>query len=283
MATAPETHTPLADAFERDGYAFPIRAISAERAAHLRRLMEEGEASAPTDEVKGLVTGLPAMMMPEYHDLIRDPALTDPVSEILGEDLLVWGCHFFTKEPRTKSFVSWHQDLTYWGLDQADKVTAWLALSPVTVESGCMRFVPGSHTREIVPHTDTFDPDNLLTRGQEIAVDVDDKDAVDVVLQPGEMSLHHGRIFHASHPNSSDDRRIGLAIRYIKPSMRQTTGVKTIVVQARGSDPYGHFEATPRPEGGFAETDVERCREALRRRDGILYEGAAETGRRHQG
>lgn len=280
MAAPSPSDSPLNAAFGRDGYAFPIRAMTADRAASLRCILENAEATAPDATIKGMVTGLPHMMLPEFYDIVRDPALTDPVAEILGDDLLVWGCSFFTKEPRTKSFVSWHQDLTYWGLDQADKVTAWVALSPATVESGCMRFVPGSHTEQIVPHKDTFDPDNLLTRGQEIAVEVKDADAVDVELQPGEMSLHHGRIFHASHPNASDDRRIGLAIRYIKPSMRQTSGVKTLAVLARGEDRFGHFEISQRPTGGFAATDIERCREAFRRRETILYNGAADTGRR---
>ena len=270
----------LADAFRRDGYVYPIRALSEEVATSLRRTLEAAEAAAPDAEVKSMVTGLPHLILPEFYDIVRDPALTGPVSEIMGEDLLVWGCSFFTKEPRTKSFVSWHQDLTYWGLDDADKVTAWVALSPATVGSGCMRFVPGSHTQQIVPHKDTFDPDNLLTRGQEVAVDVKDEDAIDVELQPGEMSLHHGRIFHASHPNASDDRRIGLAIRYIKPSMRQTSGVKTIAVLARGEDRFGNFELAGRPQGGFADADIECCREAFRRREKILYSGAADTGRR---
>lgn len=270
----------LADAFRRDGYVYPIRALSEDAAVGLRRTLEEAEAAAPDAEVKSMVTGLPHMILPEFYDVVRDPALTGPVSEIMGEDLLVWGCSFFTKEARTKSFVSWHQDLTYWGLDDADQITAWVALSPSTVESGCMRFVPGSHTQQIVPHKDTFDPDNLLTRGQEVAVEVKDGAAIDVVLPTGKMSLHHGRIFHASHPNGSDDRRIGLAVRYIKPSMRQTSGVKTIAVLARGEDRFGNFELAERPTGGFAKADIDRCREAFRRRDEILYDGASDTGRR---
>ena len=79
--------------------------------------------------------------------------------------------------------MSWHQDATYWGLSAPDVVTAWVAFTPSTVESGCMRVVPGTHTRQ-VPHKDTFAENNLLSRGQEIAVDVDEDDAVDVVLRP---------------------------------------------------------------------------------------------------
>ena len=120
--------------------------------------------------------------------------------------------------------MTWHQDLTYWGLDDMDEVTAWVALSPSTTESGCMRFVPGSHKRSLVEHVDTFADDNLLTRGQEIAVDVDESAAADVELRPGQASLHHGHLFHSSGPNTTPDRRIGAAIRYITPSMQQRGG-----------------------------------------------------------
>ena len=88
-------------------------------------------------------------------------------------------------------------------------MTAWVALSPATIESGCMRFVAGSHKQPIVPHFDTHAEQNLLTRGQEIEVEVEEADATDVVLRPGQVSLHHGHLFHASNPNDSDDRRIG--------------------------------------------------------------------------
>ncbi len=137
-----------------------------------------------------------------------------------------------------------------------DAVTAWVALSPATRESGCMRFVAGSHLREIVEHRDTFSAKNMLSRGQEIAVAVDDSEAVDVLLEPGQMSLHHGRTFHASHANRSSDRRIGLAIRYIAPSMKQTGERRTVAVLVRGEDRYGHFELAPPPSGIHAPSGL---------------------------
>ena len=118
--------------------------------------------------------------------------------------MLVWNASFFIKEPQTEDYISWHQDLTYWGLTESHEVTAWVALSPSTVESGCVKFVPGTHNGCIVEHTDTFDDKNLLSRGQELAVTVNEDDAVSVVLQPGEMSLHHGQVFHGSHKNSAN-------------------------------------------------------------------------------
>ncbi|MGB0506398.1 MAG: phytanoyl-CoA dioxygenase family protein, partial [Pikeienuella sp.] len=148
----------------------------------------------------------------------------------------------FIKEPQTKAIVSWHQDLTYWGLGATEKqCTAWLALSPATTESGCMKFVAGSHKNPILPHRDTFAEDNLLSRGQEIAVDVDEDDATPIELQPGQMSLHHGLMFHGSGPNVSDDRRIGVAIRYVTPEVAQEMADKDYAMLARGCDRIGNF------------------------------------------
>ena len=76
----------------------------------------------------------------------------------------------------------------------------------------------------------------LLTRGQEIAVDVDEADGVDVVLETGQSSMHHGHLFHASGPNTSGDRRIGSAIRYIKTSMKQRSGDRSLVAHVAGED-----------------------------------------------
>ena len=109
---------------------------------------------------------------------MRHPRVLDAVESIVGPDILVWGTSFFIKEPRNKSFVSWHQDLTYWGLDPADIVTAWIALSESTYENGAMRVIPATHTMQVVPHKDTFAADNLLSRGQEISVEVDEAKAV---------------------------------------------------------------------------------------------------------
>lgn len=141
-----------------------------------------------------------------------------------------------------------------------------------------MRFVPGSHRQRIVTHIDSFADDNLLSRGQEIAVDVAESDAVDVVLKPGQASLHHGHLFHASGPNQTDDRRIGVAIRYITPSMQQKTGDRSLVAHVSGEDRYGHFTVAGSPKGRLLESDFELCRQdvAIKRR--ILYEGAEQSG-----
>ena len=260
----------LVEDYARDGYFFPIRVMSEADAAACRAELEKAEAMvAGVEDGRRYFRDYSNVALGFVDRICRSPAVTDPVAAILGEDLLVMGASFFIKEPRTTAYVSWHQDLHYWGLEGDDEVTAWVALSPATPESGCMRFVAGSH-RDIVEHRDTFHKDNLLTRGQEIAVEVDEADAVDVVLRPGEMSLHHGRVFHASNRNGSGDRRIGLAIRYIPTRMKQMAGASLCATLVRGEDRYGHFHLVEGGSGLLSEGDIERHHEVSERRRRVL-------------
>jgi ectoine hydroxylase-related dioxygenase (phytanoyl-CoA dioxygenase family) len=267
MFDAPEK---LAATYDRDGFYFPIRVMSETQAAAYRADLERAEAMVVgREDGRRFFREYANVALGFVDEICRSPAVTDPVAALLGDDLLVMACSFFIKEPKTTSYVSWHQDLHYWGLEGDDEVTAWVALSPATAESGCMRFVAGSH-REIVDHRDTFHQDNLLTRGQEIAVEVDESDAVDVVLRPGEMSLHHGRVFHASSRNRSDDRRIGLAIRFVPARMKQMAGASLCATLVRGEDRYGHFHLVEGGSGLLSEADVARHQEVSDRRKRVL-------------
>ena len=174
----------------------------------------------------------------------------------------------------TEKFVSWHQDLAYWGLDGIDEVTAWFAMTPATIDNGCMRFVAGSHN-QWAQHEDRYHPDNMLSRSQEISVNVSEKDAVEVTLDAGEISLHHGRTFHASHANRTEDRRIGLAFRYIMPSMRQPHTKNATAMLARGADSYGHFELIEPPTSLFAPEDIVRLKKIFTAENPTYYQGAA--------
>jgi non-haem Fe2+, alpha-ketoglutarate-dependent halogenase len=115
-----------------------------------------------------------------------------------------------------------------------------------------MRVIPGSHKLDQAPHRDTFSANNLLSRGQEIMVEVDESKAVELPLQPGEMSLHHVRLIHGSAPNPSAKRRIGFAIRYVPTYIRQAAGTRDSATLVRGVDEYGHFEPEQRPEFDMA-------------------------------
>ena len=260
--------------YERDGFFFPVRVMDARCAAAYRTTLESFEADLSADpETRKLALLNAAYLLPFVDQICRLDSVLAPVKQILGPDILVWNAGFFIKEPRTADFISWHQDLTYWGLDDSHEVTAWVALSASTVESGCVKFVAGTHTHDIVEHRDTFHKNNLLSRGQEVAVAVNEDEATSVVLEPGEMSLHHGKVFHGSHANSSDDRRIGLAIRYISPDMQQTIAEKTTAKLVAGKDNYGHFRLAGQPRGVVDVDDLASVRENLRIQQQFLFAG----------
>ncbi len=274
----PQLPDNLADAYEKDGFVFPIDVIDEVEAQRLRDDLETAEAEMSHDPEKlGLVRAYPDRLLPSFDRAVRHPTILAAVKEILGPDLMVWNAGLFSKDARSPHIVSWHQDLTYWDLDQLDEVTCWLALSPATRQSGCMQFIPGSHKLDAVAHKDTFSEDNLLTRGQEIAVEVNQDDAVYVELRPGQASLHHGHLFHASDPNNSDDRRLGIAIRYVRPSMKQKSGEKTLVTLVAGNDDFGHFKTVAAPSGRLAPDDFELCRQDAEIKRRLLYQGAEEA------
>src|SRR5215468_4242679 len=185
--------------YARDGYVAPIRVLSPAQARSYRQRLEVIEASARLP-----AGGLPSksnFLLTWVDEIVRHPEVLDAVECLIGPDILVWGTSFFIKEARNKSFVSWHQDLTYWGLEPDTIVTAWIALSESRSENGAMRVIPGTHTSTIIPHRDTFSSDSLLSRGQEISVEVDEGKAVTLELDQGEMSLHHVKLIHGSEPN----------------------------------------------------------------------------------
>ena len=218
----------------------------------------------------------PHLFLKWLSDLIRDPRILDPVEDVLGPDILCWNSGFFVKNAHDPARVTWHQDSTYWGLSKPDIVTAWVALTPSTVENGCMRVIPETHTSDQLPHRDTFGKNNLLTRGQEIAVEVDESRAIDIVLRPGQMSLHHVRLVHGSEPNQASIRRVGFAIRYVATHVEQLTGEQDSATLVRGNDRYGHFLLEPSPVSDFHPDALAFHAKALETFTRIVYSGAAQ-------
>lgn len=246
-------HTLSSDAvrfYTENGYVAPIRAFPAAEAARFRARLEEFEAQHA--DQKHILRNKTHLVLQWADELIRHPGVLDAVEQVIGPNILCWSSSFFIKEPHDPSFVSWHQDSTYWGLEPPEVVTAWVALSESVAANGAMRVVPGTHKMDQVAHRDTLAADNLLSRGQEIAVDVDEAQAVALELQPGEMSLHHVRLFHGSEPNPSARRRIGFAIRYLPTHVRQVVGMQDSATLVRGVDKYGHFLPERRPEADLA-------------------------------
>lgn len=233
-------------AYAKAGYVSPVRVFSADAAAAFRGKLEALEA-AKGGTLSGTLRFKPHLLHPFLADIVYDTKVLDAVEDIIGPNILAWSSAFFIKEPRDGGFVSWHQDSTYWGLSAPNVVSAWVALTPSTPANGCMRTLPGTHTREQMNHTDTHAVDNMLSRGQVVDAPIDQTAAVDIELQPGEMSLHHVRLVHGSAANTSNDRRIGFSIRYIPPEVHQTDRAWDSASLVRGTDSFGHFEHEPRP------------------------------------
>ena len=258
-------------AFNEEGYLTPIDVMSSQEAekfcANYYRVQKENDT-----DLTLILRSKPHLVFPWLFNLVKNPAVTDPVSSILGPNLLAWGTSFFAKPANKPGFVSWHQDANYWGLEPHDVLTAWIAFTPSLRENGCMRIVPGSHLKGSLEHKDTFSKDNLLTRGQEISVEVDEKEAKDIILSPGQMSLHHVSIVHGSDPNTSSIDRIGFAIRYISTHVKQNGG-RTSATLAKGTDEYNHFDLEPYPESELAIKSKNYREKALKRQHKILYRG----------
>ena len=277
------THEPTHDkqTYDKNGYLCPINVITPQEAASHRAMLEgletrfEGKLPNPLSHylrvAAHLATDLPLQ-------IARDPRVLDKVEKILGPDLMLWSCEYFIKEAHSPKIVSWHQDLTYWGMDGSDhEVTAWIAISPATKASGCMKFVPGSHTQHIVPHTDTFDENNQLSRGQEVAVDVDEDDAIFAEIQPGQMSLHHGRLFHGSGPNTTDDRRIGLVLRFIRPDTPSTSQGQDYAMLVRGVDRHGTRRNIAPGAGNFTAAQMRLYGEVAGKQNEVFADGLGDA------
>jgi non-heme Fe2+,alpha-ketoglutarate-dependent halogenase len=241
----------IADTYERDGYVSGIDIFPAEEIAAYRSQFDELEDRLGKETTE---TGLVQRHL-EYEfiwQLSSDERILDVIASCIGNDVMLLATHFFCKYPAgdTEKFVAWHQDVTYWGLDPAEMHTAWVAVDKSDRENGCMQTVAGSHTGGIAPHGNSARAGNLLSVNQEIADEHIDKSMVrHLELEAGQISIHHGKVYHSSNSNISDRRRCGLTLRFIRPEVRQVDPAKNNFkpVLLRGVDSYNHYPATPPP------------------------------------
>ena len=263
-------------AYEERGFHFPVPVLSEAEAAACRARLEafEREQGHPLQGKQRIKTNL---LFPWMDELMRDPRILDPVESIIGPDILCWGAHMFVKEASSPAFVTWHQDHQYWGLDSGSVMTAWLALSPASLEAGCMFMAPGTH-RKHLPHEDTFESDNMLTRGQRVVEGIDEDAAVAMPLRTGEMSLHNVRIAHSSKPNRTPDRRIGIAFRFMPASTRQQLAEWDSASLVRGRD-HGNFVPEPRPTRDMDPECIAFHTRAVENELSFLYPDAARQRR----
>jgi ectoine hydroxylase-related dioxygenase (phytanoyl-CoA dioxygenase family) len=207
----------LLEQYERDGYVVVREVLDRDRmvdaGAHVDWLIERHPDLSGEDLGHELVADDPF-----WIDLVSDPRLLDLAARFVGDDLALFASHYICKPAGTGRPVLWHQDAGYWPLDPMVAVTLWLAVDPSTPENGCLRVVPGSHRDGVHERRERADVVSVF--GDESAVEVDEESAVDVVLQPGDVEIHHPALLHSSGPNLSSMRRCGLTIRYIPTSTR---------------------------------------------------------------
>jgi non-heme Fe2+,alpha-ketoglutarate-dependent halogenase len=232
------------EGYEREGILFPLAALSPGEVAKFRAAFGELEARlGGRPQHRQLIQ--PHLCYRWAYDLATQPAILDAVEALIGPDILVHSASVFPKYPREPDHILWHQDGYYWGLSAPRLVSAWVALTDSNVENGCMRVVAGTHKLAVLPHAKSRSEMNARL-SLEVAVEVDEARATNVVLDAGEMSLHHPYIIHGSNPNQTGEKRIGFAIRFAAAQVKQTLPHHAVIL-ARGRDDYHHFELLPKP------------------------------------
>lgn len=270
------------DQYWREGFLFPLDVMTPEQAIYWRSQVEDMEQNWADAELPRTLNTYKRVnaqcVMPFAYHMACLPEVLDVVEGILGPNILIYAAEFFIKEANSPQIVSMHQDLTYWGLGATDNlVTAWIALSPATPESGCMQFAAGSHKNSILPHHDSYEENNLLSRGQEVQADIDEADRTDIILQPGQMSLHHGLTIHGSGPNSSNDRRVGFVVRYINPDVMQEVAEQDYAMVVRGADRNRNFIHYAPPSELFSARNLELYEDMREAQRQAIMKGAKKN------
>ena len=258
----PNTLSESQVAFYREqGYLFPFDGIEADDAGAMRADLESFEKDAGFSASDITLKG--HLCFRRSYDICSHPRILDVVEGLIGPNIMAFAARFWIKPGGDGSYVSWHQDSAYFGLEPNDLVTVWLALTDSTLKNGCLRVLPGSHQGEAHKHKETFHEKDLLTRGQSIE-NIDDSGAVDLRLEVGQFSCHHERIVHGSLKNETDSARIGLGIFFIPTYVKSTIGRRGALL-VRGVDEYGHWDADPVPQSDRDPDIVEQVLAASER------------------
>ena len=241
--------------YNENGYYLPINVLENDKinlsAKKLNALHDN-----PPSNIKH-PWNLQAHLLADWiYDLCVAPKLLDAVEEVIGPNILIQSADIFIKPAKGIKHINWHQDANYWGLDPYELVTGWIAITDVNLENGCMNYLPKSHLHQKIEHTETFDKNSDLTRGQEINLEINDKDVVPVILEKGQASLHHCLLAHGSGPNKTNSARIGIAVRYLPTHVKQTKGPPISMILARGVDEYNNFRMDEKPTGDFDDKSI---------------------------
>ena len=263
--------------YNEKGYIAPIDVLSNQEASEIRKEIETIEKKWP-DALAGPGRNYVHLISPVFNKLCLNKKILDAVESIIGKNILICGTTLFIKNPNEKGFVSFHQDAKYIGLEPHNWVTAWIAITDANEENGCMQMWPRSHKKNLIHHTEKFDENNLLTRGQAIE-NVPLGEIESVVLETGQMSLHHPTVIHGSGLNKSNDRRIGFVVQsYIGTNVNQVLG-KMYVQKARGEDTYKFHKYSDIPQALMTEEDILSWNKANKELSKIFYSEAKKKGK----
>lgn len=233
----------IVERYNRDGIVFPIPVLSDAEVSEYRSALEAIAESCGEGSLKRFDNL--HLFFPWAYRLATHEVLLDAVENMLGPDLVIDGSLVFYKPPRDDSYASWHQDSVYSGWHLTPSISAWIALTVSERSNGCMRVIPGSHKLGLLEHEIVRNDPNLLNkRGERVTMNVPESEALEVVLRPGEMSLHHTNIVHGSNPNGSDGSRIGFIVRFVTS---RTTNRDRPVMRARGKGDCSHLKLAQPP------------------------------------
>ena len=265
------------DHYKNKGYVSPISVLTSTEAREIRDEIERIEKDWPR-ALDGINRNYVHLISPKFNEICLNKNILDAVESIIGKNILICGTTLFIKNANEKGFVSFHQDAKYIGLEPHNWVTAWVAVTDATEKNGCMRMLSGSHKDNLKHHEQKFDKNNLLTRGQTITdVPLDKTDPV--ILEAGQMSLHHPTIVHGSGLNNSNDRRIGFVIQsYIGTDVNQVIG-KMYVQKARGEDKYNHHQYSKIPLKLMGKNEIISQNKANEELSKIFYYGSKKVGK----
>jgi hypothetical protein len=207
--------------YRKNGYVTPQYRIPTDLLRDLRQTVEaliDSNADVRPEQLVGAHiksskdTGVRGR--DELLDFAQHPDLLDIAEQIIGPDLILWGSQVFSKPARDGMAIPWHQDGQYWPMRPLSTVTVWIAVDRATIENGCLRVIPGTHEGGLMPH-ETSDADGLALNQGVAKGAFDEREAVDIELEAGQISLHHAMLVHGSNANRSATRRCGYAIRYM--------------------------------------------------------------------
>ncbi len=232
--------------FNEDGFVTGLNVFEAQEIAEIRNYFDQLLAKYFAEGKDSYAISTAHMKHGKVYDLLTHPRIVAYVKDILGENVIAWGSHFFCKMPHDGKKVSWHQDATYWPLSPSKAVTVWLAIDDADIENAAVRFIPGSHHHgELTANMHENDESEILYQSVADAEKFGEPFAN--ILHAGQVSIHSDLLLHGSKANDSDRRRCGLTMRYCTADVTAYLDWSAKGVIVSGADPRGHWANPPRP------------------------------------